>query len=312
MSEEQEMFNNIKSANSVLFSCNDHGNDLLRQLNTLREEELLFDVSVSDGQERSIRAHKIILAATFPYFKGCIHQNPDATIYMLKDFDWEAVGILIKFAYTGSVNVMIDKLQDVLELANFLGSDVVVKECCKIMISKIDINNIIGVLNLSTHHEFSELLMGAKQFAVNHLNDILNTADYINLSTASLVGVFNDDFISLHRNDMLLQPDEQEMTIFNILLRWAEYNWEARNVLFLKELIPIVRWSFISDDEIFEIKKRLNEKINQTCLISIGESSISSYMDSLKLKKYQPRYAGINTVFSVNLTIKISSYLIVA
>ena len=94
------------------------------QLNRYRKDGVLCDVTISVGG-RKIHAHKVILAASCPYFEkrftwGLSESNQsDVT---LREVDAEAMETLIDFCYTSSIEDKVDKsnVQDLLAAACFL------------------------------------------------------------------------------------------------------------------------------------------------------------------------------------------------
>ena len=95
---------------------------LREQLNRYRKDGVLCDVTISVGG-RKIHAHKVILAASCPYFEkrftwGLSESNQsDVT---LREVDAEAMETLIDFCYTSSIEVDWSNVQDLLAAACFL------------------------------------------------------------------------------------------------------------------------------------------------------------------------------------------------
>ena len=95
---------------------------LREQLNRYRKDGVLCDVTISVGG-RKIHAHKVILAASCPYFEkrftwGLSESNQsDVT---LREVDAEAMETLIDFCYTSSIEVVESNVQDLLAAACFL------------------------------------------------------------------------------------------------------------------------------------------------------------------------------------------------
>ena len=87
----------------------------------LRDDRDLSDVTLvcEDGQQ--IEAHKVILAASSPFFLELLKRNkhPHALLYM-RGVKYEILGALVDFLYLGEADVFKDKLDDFLAVAEDL------------------------------------------------------------------------------------------------------------------------------------------------------------------------------------------------
>lgn len=103
-----------------------HPKHVLEQINQLRQtNEFLYDVVLNVGNSK-IKAHKIILCASSPYFKAMFtnelaeSKQPEIT---LKDIDENAMEILIDFCYTSKITIDEKTVQTVLPAACLLQVD---------------------------------------------------------------------------------------------------------------------------------------------------------------------------------------------
>ena len=94
-----------------------HSDQHLRdQLNRLRKDDILCDVTISVGG-RKIHAHKLVLAATCPYFEkmftGGLSESIQSQV-AIREVDEEAMETLIEFCYISSIEVEKSNVQDLL------------------------------------------------------------------------------------------------------------------------------------------------------------------------------------------------------
>ncbi|VDN31124.1 unnamed protein product [Dibothriocephalus latus] len=99
----------------------------------IRRNGKLCDVTlIADGQQFS--AHKIVLAATIPYFDAMFLSNMSEAskreIY-IHDLDPSMLEAFIIFAYTGEIQITPANVQAVLISASFLQIDSIRNFCCK-------------------------------------------------------------------------------------------------------------------------------------------------------------------------------------
>ncbi|XP_055386404.1 protein abrupt isoform X2 [Condylostylus longicornis] len=99
---------------------NDFQTSILSSFRHLRDEEDFVDVTLACDQ-RSYRAHKVVLSACSPYFRKLLKANPcEHPIVILRDVKSEDVESLLRFMYNGEVHVNQEHLSDFLKTAQLL------------------------------------------------------------------------------------------------------------------------------------------------------------------------------------------------
>lgn len=96
-----------------------HSN-ILSSFENLWEEEGLVDVTLaSDG--RCLKAHKIMLSASSPFFKKIFQTNPcQHPVIVLQDVHYSELESILTFVYKGEVNILQDNLPLLLRAAETL------------------------------------------------------------------------------------------------------------------------------------------------------------------------------------------------
>lgn len=86
----------------------------------LRDDRDFFDVTLAcDGNQ--LEAHKVILSACSPFFRGVLKRNPHAhPLLYLKGIKYEDVLAVLNFMYHGEVNIAQDELNSFLAVAEDL------------------------------------------------------------------------------------------------------------------------------------------------------------------------------------------------
>ena len=89
---------------------------------TLRRDGKLCDVTISVG-EKKMRAHKLVLAASSPYFEtmftGDFPESNQSEV-TIREVDEEAMETMIEFCYTATVNIDESNVQSLLPAACLL------------------------------------------------------------------------------------------------------------------------------------------------------------------------------------------------
>jgi len=101
---------------------NDFESNISVAFRELREEKDFFDVTLSVGPgHQHIQAHKLILSACSPFFRGVLRQNPHAhPLLYLKGVGFSELQAVLNFMYHGEVNVAQEELNTFLAVAEEL------------------------------------------------------------------------------------------------------------------------------------------------------------------------------------------------
>lgn len=96
---------------------NNYHSNLSTVFDQLFQSESFVDVSlVTEG--RTIKAHKMVLAASSPYFQTILSETPcEHPIIIVKDVKWEELQALVDFMYRGEINVGQEQIRPLLKLA---------------------------------------------------------------------------------------------------------------------------------------------------------------------------------------------------
>jgi len=99
---------------------NDFESNISVAFREIREEKDFFDVTLSVG-DRQVQAHKIILSACSPFFRGILRNNPHAhPLLYLKGVAFTDLTAVLNFMYHGEVNVAQEELNSFLAVAEDL------------------------------------------------------------------------------------------------------------------------------------------------------------------------------------------------
>ena len=100
---------------------NDFQDNVNSAFGSLREDNEFADVTLACEDGRQIEAHKVILAATSPFFQALLKRNrhPHPLIYM-RGVKSENLSAVVDFLYCGEANVSQENLDSFLAIAEEL------------------------------------------------------------------------------------------------------------------------------------------------------------------------------------------------
>jgi len=99
-------------------------NSTSKAFQNLQGDENFADVTLVSGGGKQMKVHKVILSSCSPFFKNILIQNPHQhPLIYLKGVDKETLKSLMKFIYSGEVEIPSEGIVKFLEAANDLEID---------------------------------------------------------------------------------------------------------------------------------------------------------------------------------------------
>jgi kelch-like protein 18 len=200
-----------------------------------RENPKLLILLQIDGQDFS--AHKIVLAATIPYFHAMFMndmvESRNKEIEM-KCIDAMALEALINFAYSGRVILDKNNVQSIMIGASFLQLNKVRDACANYLLQGLHPQNALGFRHFADSLGCRTLADSADKYIETYFHEVSQHEEYLNLSLAEVKTLLN-------KNELRVESEEQ---VFEACMRWVKHR-ESRKE-FLPELLALVRLPLLS------------------------------------------------------------------
>lgn len=233
---------------------------LLLQLNALRREEILTDVSLcSDSAE--IPCHRNVLASSSPYFRAMFcssfveRQQPKVT---LKGITSAILSSIVDYVYTGLIDISMEVVLPLMQAASMLQYGRLFEACSSYLQEQLSPDNCLSMIRLSEIMSCESLRSEAKEMAMKSFSDISGSEDLCELSLPELLGYLEDD--------SLCAEEEQ---VFETLVSWIHHDPLTRrgaiSDLFkkvrLRHIHPSYLFQFIANDPLIQTSTLCTELI---------------------------------------------------
>ncbi|XP_030280922.1 kelch-like protein 10 isoform X1 [Sparus aurata] len=207
--------------------------------NDLRLEGHFCD-AVIKVEDVEFPIHKIILCQCSLYFRALFIRwsGPDKTVYNIPGLSPDMMQIIIKFAYTGSLSVTEDNVQELLLAADQFNIKDIVRACCDFLGEQLCPENCIGIWQFTFCSCF-ELQRKAYQFILDHFEEVVSSEEFQDLTVQELTDI-------LERDDLNVS---EETTVCEAILRWIAHRPEERQAHLLV-LLSKVRLALMSQDHL--------------------------------------------------------------
>ena len=109
------------SSEKFCLRWNDFESNISKAFREIREDKDFFDVTLACDDDDQISAHKVILSACSPFFRGVLKRNRhDHPLLYLKGVKYTDLAAVLNFMYHGEVNVAQEDLNTFLSVAEDL------------------------------------------------------------------------------------------------------------------------------------------------------------------------------------------------
>ncbi|XP_008579518.1 PREDICTED: kelch-like protein 38 [Galeopterus variegatus] len=224
-----------ESPDELLFKDQDFSSDLLRQLNGLRQNRMLTDVSICAGTWE-VPCHRNVLASSSPYFKAMFcsnfRENSEAKV-QLKGIDSPTLDQIVLYVYTGEVHITAESVLPLMGAASMLQYPKLFEACSSYLQSQLAPSNCLGMIRLSEILSCETLKKKAREVALTCFPEVAASADLKELCAVELQDYLGDDGLC-----------GEEEKVFEALMVWIKHDLQARKQ-YVQDLFQQVRLQYI-------------------------------------------------------------------
>uniref|UniRef100_A0A1I7XP95 BTB domain-containing protein n=1 Tax=Heterorhabditis bacteriophora TaxID=37862 RepID=A0A1I7XP95_HETBA len=151
-----------------------------------------------------IAAHRVVLAATSPYFRAmftCQMLESVTDRIVLKEIDGGTLSILVDYMYSGRLDIDENNVQSLLTTASILQLACVRDACSRFLLEQLDVSNCLGIATFAHLHNCTQLAHAAQVFTQQHFRPAFFSRDLI--ASEEMLTMEEDHFFQLIDDDRL-------------------------------------------------------------------------------------------------------------
>ncbi|KAL7884005.1 hypothetical protein AOLI_G00067750 [Acnodon oligacanthus] len=195
-----------------------------------------YDVLIQvDGGK--FRAEKFVLCECSDYFRtlfSSVWSPSEKRVYSIPGVSAEMMDLIIEYAYTRSITINKENVQDLLVAADYLSVMGLVSACCQFLEGQLCVENCIGIWVFAEFYSCWQLQQKAYLFILHHFEEIVRLSEeFLGLSLAQLSNIIGKDDLNVQQEEKLLQA----------IQRWISHKPEERQE-HLPALLAKVRGRF--------------------------------------------------------------------
>nr|XP_060631829.1 kelch-like protein 38 [Anolis sagrei ordinatus] len=224
-----------KSSQDLLFKDQDFSSELLKQLNVLRQNQILTDVVLCTS-DTEIPCHRNILASSSPYFKAMFCNNfkeSHQEKVNLQGIDSGILHCIILYVYTGEIVITAENILHLMEAASMLQYAKLFEACSAYLQDRLTPENCLSLIRLSEILHCETLNKKAKAVALKYFPEVATSEDLKELCALELIEYLGDD--------ELCGEEEQ---VFEALMTWVRHDLQARQS-YIQDLFKKVRLQYV-------------------------------------------------------------------
>ena len=215
-------------------------------MNEFRDANILCDVTICVGG-KTFNAHRTVLAAASPYFKalfssklngtsaGGIASESECKPIILTDIDAECMNNLLKYIYTGEIELSQENIKDVISASNYLLITTLKERCTAYLQKILTPKNCLGIETTASNYDCELLRNTATSFIRDNFITVSSTEEFLTMDAERLRSLVESDATRVDREEQ----------IYEAIMKWLEHDQDARRPHF-KDLITNVRFPLIS------------------------------------------------------------------
>ena len=217
----------------------------------------LCDVEIEGCDGKSIVAHRLVLSAVSPYFRGMFTGDlceSRQKVVKMENIEGEILTSLVKFAYLSKVKIDNANVEGLLAASNLLQMKEVEKMCCDYLQTQLHSSNCLGIWALAEHHHCRELSAFTFKFILKNFSTVCRDEEFCCLSLEDVKIILNNPNLSIN----------SEEEVFEAGLRWIRSS--SKHEVFLPEILECVRLGSLTPDYLREtVLTSIHVKENSFC-----------------------------------------------
>ncbi|CAL1294882.1 unnamed protein product [Larinioides sclopetarius] len=177
----------------------------------LLDNKELVNVTLVTEDKGEFKAHLEVLVPLSPYFRRMIDSS--GSVLHVPGTSKDTLKEVIEYMYTGKLSLKESKVKELIDTAQLMEVQGVIKLCKKYLASNITVSNCISRYNLAACYQFADLKEKAKAFILAHFEDVYKTnAQYCELHIDDLIAILSSDMLNV----------KEEEAVYWAMLKWVE------------------------------------------------------------------------------------------
>ncbi|XP_028175970.1 kelch-like protein 5 isoform X1 [Ostrinia nubilalis] len=220
-----------------------HSEITLKNLFQYFQSQKLCDVALIAGGCR-IPAHKVMLASCSEYFAamftGSLRES-QLTEITLERVDSQALQALVRYCYTGTIELREETVEVLLSTASLLQLNTVTDACCAFLKKQLDPCNCLGIALFAEQQSCMTLHKSALEYTYQHFMQVVKHQEFLSLQMDQLASLLKSDDLNVIT----------EENVFESLMTWVQHD-SANREQYLPTLLKLIKLPLLSSEYLID------------------------------------------------------------
>lgn len=219
---------------------------LLQTLFELQKTDSLCDVTVVVNEDE-IRAHKLVLASSSPYFRAMFTSGLNEAMQdriVMREIEFSALRDIIHFFYTGEIEVTEENVYLVMEIADMLQVSAIQAACSHYLLSALNTSNCLSVYVHANLCGYNDTAHKAFRYILQNFKSVMEEEEFLHVPLATLLKVLSSQLLNVCHEGQLLKG----------VVRWCKHDYSER-FQYLKLLVSKISLKQVPVDLLLSFKQ---------------------------------------------------------
>ena len=217
--------------------------EMMKRLNMQRRQNYLCDITLVAKEGNEFKAHRNVISAASPFFSKLLNSDmreKEEGVIRFEEISESILGVIVKFIYTGSIEVNRTKAKNLIIAADYLLLESLKVIAGRFLEKQMSNYNCISTFHFAERYRCDELVLRSKKFIQDNFTSVAKSDEFLNLEAEEV-----EKWIS---SENILVAAEED--VFRIILKWIEQNKGERKDKF-EQLFRHIRLVMLSRDCLF-------------------------------------------------------------
>ncbi|XP_066019138.1 kelch-like protein 5 [Pocillopora verrucosa] len=227
----------------------DFKDELLQKLHEFRETNILCDTIIR-AQGQDFPAHKCVLSAASPYFRGMFSNDlkeKESNLVELQDIKSSTLSDVLRYIYTGRARIDSSNAKDLVMTADYLIIPSLKTRATLFLEGTLNASNCLAFESFASRYNCESLKKAAVAYKMEYFVDVVRSEDFRLLDVEKVKELICMDEINVAK----------EESVYEAVMAWVKHDLPSRETL-LMDLLKFVRLSSISK---YRLRKILDEEL---------------------------------------------------
>ena len=210
----------------------DFKDELLQKLHEFRETNILCDTIIR-AQGQDFPAHKCVLSAASPYFRGMFSSDlreKESNLVELQDIKSSTLGDVLRYIYTGTTRIDSSNAKDLVMTADYLIIPSLKTRATLFLEGALNASNCLAFESFASRYNCESLKIAAVAYKMEKFVDVTKSEDFRLLDVEKVKELICMDEINV--------AEEEE--VYEAVMAWVKHDLPSRESLLL-DLLKFVR-----------------------------------------------------------------------